>query len=209
MRRLLHTVKGIRTSILPPWYTQLEYVSNASSTRLDTWIYHTSQNTKFVAKTKWVLWSFYLLQSRGTDSSIVWISGSTTWSTITFNYPNVLLRSSIRRNTSTIYTIQAEWNNWTATLYVKNETDGIEDTNTATYSTFSPNNTQFCVWWNTQWNFINNGANIYTAQIRQNWVLVFNWIPCKDSNNVAGLYDTVSQTFKTATVWSIIAWPEV
>lgn len=61
-------------------------------------------------------------------------------------------------------------------------------------------NASFTVSWN-QW----------AVRLRDNWTLVFLWVPCENDSNVVWFYDIISSSFKTPsstlTVGNIVEWP--
>lgn len=202
-----HIISGLPTSLVP-----LDYVSNNnSSTWIDTGIKDDVDDMEYEVRVKPSSGSWYILQSReNANASIYGISGSNSGNKINFGAGGIgfstPLTSSITRDTSHTYTVKGSHKNGVGTLYVKDETTGDEETLTATYNT---NNyvvapTNIGVWGNGS-NFVSNGNYIYYARVKKQGVVVFDYVPSKNTSNVAGFGDLVSNQFKGATSGTINA----
>lgn len=192
------TLSGDTQSIaLPVGYTPVENVENSvTGAKLNTEIVADTTSFEMEVRVKPSTGSWYIFQSRGSSEGITGIGGSTSGSTITGNYLNTSVASSITRNTSHIYYVKLTCNNGNMTLYVKDETTGDEDTQTSTYSTSTPTENLY-LWGNSQNNLVAHNY-IYMARMKKNGVTVLDYIPCI-YNDTVGFYDTVSRSFKTKT----------
>lgn len=193
---------------LPNEYTLVENVRNASSTVATTNINDDVDDVEYEIRVKPAAGSWYIFQSRASANAYIYgISGSSSGNTITFNVGGtVSLISDIgARSPDHIYLVRASHKNGVATLYVRDEITGDEDTKTATYDTAdyvaSQISTRF--WGNSQ-NTVNANNYIYHAKMRKGGELVIDAVPVTYSGE-AGLYDYVSGTFIGATQGSLIA----
>lgn len=195
---------------LPAGYKKVEYITNAASTRINTGIYSDIANMRFKIKVQSVTWSFYIFQSRNSNSVINGISGSTSGNKIhgANRDGTALVYSSFTRDTSALYILDYTIGNWNYSFYAENVSSWEVDQKQWTYSTsLTPNGAEICIRWNTKWNAIAAWADLYYAQLWKDWALAFDWIPCKRiSDGIYWLYDKVSRAFFWATTWSI-SWP--
>jgi uncharacterized repeat protein (TIGR02543 family) len=190
-------------------YDQVEYISNAASTYVDTGIIpdvdDIEMNIRFYNNTTS---SNYLFQSRATSSGTLYgITGSSSGSTINAVWAGSSVRSDITRTTGHVYTMNAKFVNGIATLYVLDETTGQSATNTGTY-TFAIPATPFGIFGNYGGNTIVSGQRVYSAWMKVGGQYVMNYVPASN-NGTAGFYDIVSQELKGATAGSLIAGPDV
>ena len=182
---------GVLKLLLPTGYTQLEYIEATGTQYIDTNVknvqtgsiievtyqsnsyndWHAVYGNKYIANS-WVAFNLNL-----STQKISYIYG--TWSDVSY---------SLDTNK---HTVRQESNKF----YI----DGIL-TYTATERTFT-NNSNLLLFARQENNNIPadhffNGK-IYNAKIWNDNTLVFNGIPCKNSSNVIGMYDTVTDTFFT------------
>lgn len=197
-----------RESGLQPGYTLVESVRNAASTVATTSIKDDVDDMEYEIRVKPNSGSWYILQSRAASNSYIYgISGSSSGNTITFLYglPTGLTSGIGARNPDHIYFVRASHKNGVATLYVKDETTGEEDTQTTTYNTadFTPSTVNLRFWGNSQ-NTINANNNIYHAKIRKSGELVLDTLPVTYGGE-AGLYDFAGATFLAASQGTLYA----
>lgn len=184
-------------------------VTNAANTAFDTGIQPTVDDVQWEIRVKPTTDSWYILQARNSTQSIWGISGSSTGATILlgWNGNQTLVRSSITRDTSHIYYIKATAKNGVATLYVRDETVGTENTTTSNYtfdSSSLPQST-FRVFGNGNPQYVGAGNTVYYAKIYVGGELVLDYIPAKNVQDTAGFYDKVTNAFKTPVAGSVTA----
>lgn len=188
MRRLLHTVKG-KTSILPPWYTELEYIQAKSAK-----IYLGFKTTK------------------ETEIECTWMKPNNTAQYLYYSDSS----SSISYNT-TAYLSSGWWNwrfwNKTISVSIAFNTKIVSIQNKIwitldwvskwTYADM-PNFTStqdFGLFWSSAWKTI-----VYDLIIR-NYTsrdVEHHFIPCKNSEEEAWVYDIIENVFYK---WGT-GWPE-
>lgn len=192
---------GTEQRNIPQPYTQVNYVTNTAPTAVNTGIMiDFAKNYEFEVEARATTSSWYILQSRETSSSnITGISGSTAGNTITLVVGNVTAcTSAITRTVGNKLYVKATLNNGVATLYVKDETAGTEDTQTGSYGASQPNPpTPVYLLGNAGGNYAQINSDIYMARIKENDTVVMDYVPARQVAT-AGFYDTVSGTFKTA-----------
>ena len=181
---------------LPEGYTEIKGLTNAGNTYIDTDVVVDVDDVEFELRVKPTTGSWYIFQTR--TSVIFGISGSANGNTILLGWGgnSMFLSSSISRDTTHIYYIKATAKNGNATLYVKDETANTENTKTGTYTFVEPTK-NFYLWGNPNGDRVSSGNTIYYAKLKINGSTALNYIPCINSDNVAGFYDTASKTFKT------------
>ena len=204
---------------LPSEYTQLDSITNANDWYIDTWIVADVDDMEFdivatinsASNTSW-----YILQSRINASAyIYWISWSATGNTIigAFSWTNIIVDNIVRSNWWK-YHVNVKCKNGSITLTVEDLINETSETNTGTY-TFTALTTNIWLFSNVSWGWtINNwNTSVHSAYIKKSWVKVFEYVPCKNSSNIAWMYDNISWTFlpatNTAQWWSMVAWSEV
>jgi uncharacterized protein (TIGR02145 family) len=107
----------------------------------------------------------------------------------------VIVTSSITRTAGHIYTVDAKLDSGTVTLYVKDETDGTEATDTSTYTSL-PSGYNAIVWREGS-NRASSGIKTYRIETWLNGVKQSDWIPVKNtSSGNYGFYDTISGIFE-------------
>ena len=193
------TVSGGTVGLaLPLGYTYVDGITNTSSgAKIDTGIIADTTAFEMEVRVKPSTGSWYIFQSRGSSEGITGIGGANNGSTITGNYLNTSVASSITRDASHTYYVKLTCNNGDMTLYVKDETANVDDTQTTTYSTSNTPTENLYLWGNSQNNLVANNT-IYMARLKKNGVTFIDYIPCI-YNNTAGFYDTASRSFKTKT----------
>ena len=192
---------GTEQRNLPSGYTQVNYVTNVVQTQVNTGIMlDFTKNYEFEIQCSAVTGSWYMMQSRvASTSNITGISGSQSGDTILLVIGGVsVCTSSITRTTGNKLYVKATLNNGVATLYVKDETDGIEDTQTGSYDTTQESPTvPIYLLGNAASQYVNVNTDVYIARIKENGVTVMDYVPARQSTT-AGFYDKASGTFKTA-----------
>ena len=190
---------GENKSMLPAGYTQYSYLRNGAEATLNTGWRPTADDIvldiRFYCNSTG---SMYLWQSRDTSSgAILGLGGSQSGATISLygGGGSSPLTSSISRTTGNIYHVIATLKNGNATLYVKDETNNIEDIQTGTY-TFGANSTKFYFFGNSA-QYVANGYRIYSAKCWYQGRLIQNWVAAQDANENSGIYNLVDGTFVT------------
>ena len=194
-------------SALPSWYTQLASIqlnwTQALRTNI-TWVWSTIEldlqcsstaanvqeicawDEDYLGTFFWIYWDAFAVQN------------STAWKIAGVNVMNRNTISwTFSRNTNPSVSLTVEWNTVSYTR-TSNRTDNY-----------------LCIWWaiSTLSQVLNwfswyiYSVKVYNTSTSE---LIANYVPCRDDNNLnVWLYDTVSWTFNTATVWSFVAWPVV
>ena len=200
-----YTFNGWKVIRVPGGFTELEYVTNAKNTYLDTGIIPNADNTEMEIKVKPRPGSWYIFQARYPDRSFFGFGGSEQGDTINNYYAD----SSISRVSGHIIIAKSTCINGNATLYVKDLTENIEDTATGSYTSWQQT---LPIWMfgNQIGNRVTSGNSVYYAKMKINGVDVMNYIPAlRNSDNAVGFYDTISGTFKTVSEGSLTAGPVV
>lgn len=195
------TMQGV-----PDGYTLLNGVANGSGTYIDTGITPAVDDVEIELRVKPSGGSWYILQSRASGSPIWGISGSSTGSTILLGWAGTgtLLSSAITRNITHIYYVKATMKNGNATLYVKDETAGIEDTKTTTYTSSLPT-LPFWLYGNQNNDRVAAGNTVYMARIKIGGVTVMDYVPALNPSNVVGFYDNATGNFKVSNEGTLTA----
>lgn len=177
--------------ILPSGYTQLEYIKSSGTQYIDT-NFIPNQDTRVVCKCTCPSLSSssnFVFGGRISSSSIKFSFGSTS----TSYYVGYGIGSTIKCTkisvSNNILNIDANKSKWTIT------TDSTTELTSTTYSTFtSP--VSLCLFACNTNGTINYGSvKIYSFQLYDNGVLIRNFIPCKNANNIIGMYDGVNNVF--------------
>ena len=195
--------------MLPSGYTRLEYIQNAASTYVNTSIIPQADdiemNIRYYCGS---LGSNYIFQSRASTSGHVFgLSGSQSGATIVAGWDGAATRSTISREIGHIYNLNLRLNNGTMTLRVIDETTGQENTVSTDYTWAEPAS-PFGIFGNASGNRIGAGQRVFSVWMKVNGQYIMNYIPAT-YNDAVGFYDSVSQTFKEATVGSFVAGPAV
>lgn len=176
---------------VPPEYTVMEFVENASSTfaRLNTSF--TMDDVELFIEFTAVNGTCPLIQSRQTSGETPkGLSGS--GNNIFVNF-GTQLTSNIMRSSGHRYQILATYNNNQQTLYVKDLTNGQEDT-TSINTGFTVSSGIICLFGDTFGARMPAGARVYSAYIRMGGTLQLNLVPVMHLGQF-GLYDTVNDRF--------------
>lgn len=195
------TMQGV-----PDGYTLLNGVTNGSGTYIDTGVIPTVDDVEIEIRAKPTTGSWYILQSRASGSVIWGVSGSSSGATILLGWGGTgsLCQSAITRDPTHTYYIKATMNNGTATLYVKDETDNTEDTQTNTYTSAVPS-LPFWLYGNQNNDRVNSGNTVYMARIKVGGVTVMDYVPALNSSNVVGFYDKTTGNFKVSNEGTLTA----
>ena len=205
-------IKFGHQSGLPLGYTLVDGITNAGNTMFDIGVKDNTDDMEYEIRVAPRGGSWYILQSRdGSSGPIYGVSGANSGSKINFGAgTGISVQSAITRTVGNVLYLRGYHKNGSISLYVKDETDDTEDTQTDTYNTasFVPATSNIGLFGNGT-NFLSSGTAVYSAKIWKNGILVADYVPAKDSNDVAGFYDRVSQTFKTPGAGSVTAGTEV
>ena len=196
---------------LPLEYTQVDYAIKKGTAgvqgKFDTGIMPTVDDVKIEMKVKigdevqqagqTTVGSFYACQSRATASAeITGISGSLSTGSINGMQNGQSVASGIVRIKDHIDIIRYEYKNGNHSIYVKDLTTNTEDTQTGTYTFSAPTKNLYIFGNTTTTNNLNNNNTLYYCKIWVSGSLAFDAVPViRNSDNVVGLYDKVSQTF--------------
>lgn len=201
-----YTFKGWKLRGLPDGYTKLKYIESSGGQQINTGIF----SGGIGLKTKLTL---ELTTSITSESAIVGIQDQCSFYEIYFRPYGIgayhapgqqtYISTPNRNHTSgLLYTIVSEMTSNSITLNV----NGVQESYSGTVQNAPDGNHQV-----TLFRLCNSyaiSARLYSAQIWKNGSLVRNFIPAKNSSNVAGLYDMVSNTFFTSsTATPFIAGP--
>lgn len=196
---------GTEQRSTPSQYQQVKYVTNISSTVLNTGIvFNFAKNYQMEIRCRAVSGSFYMFLSQKTqtgDSNVInGLSGSSSTLGINGNFNGTSITSGITRTVGNILYIKMTAINGTLTLYVKDETANTEDTVTGTYTVEDVNALSWIGLWGNEVasNRVDVNADVYMAKIIEDGVTVLDYVPCLNVAT-AGFYDKVSGTFKTTT----------
>lgn len=189
---------------LPDDYTLLEYVTNSGSNKVSTGVIPMDGDELeiefYIPETSSSNASFYALQARETSSSHIYgITGSANGNLIAAACGGTTASvAGVTRTAGNRYIVKASYINETLTVYAKNITTDTERTKTSSYTWETPpSDLDYCIFGNTIGQVLNQPYNFYYAKITNNGTLRLNCIPAKNSSDVIGFYDTVSNTFKT------------
>lgn len=187
---------------LPKGYTETDMTINGSAAYIDTGVVPDVDDMEYdcvfyvPSSTNY---SLYLLQARENSAlPIRGISGSATGNTIFGSFSGTNIASSIARVKEHTYHANFKAKNGEGTLYVKDLTSGEEDTKTGTY-TFAAITASTWLFGNSASAYLAAGHGVKSAYVKKAGVLQFNYTACKNSSNVAGFYDSVSNQFVGAT----------
>ena len=176
-------------------YTKLNYVKNSSSTRIKTNIIPTVDDIEIELRCRAVTSSWYMFQSRASSSATAYgLAGASSGSTINFSWGGTSIGSDIKRTAGHMLSLKATAKNGYMTLYVKDETSNTESFKTKTYSPASYPSSSFYLWGNYA-QYLGANANVYYLKFKVGGVTVLEYIPAKNSNDVAGFYDRATNTF--------------
>lgn len=196
---------------IPVEYTQVDYAIKKGTAgvqgKFDTGIKPTVDDVKIEMKVKigdeaqqsgqTTVGSFYACQARATASSeITGISGSSASGSINGMQSGQSVASGIVRVKDHIDLIRYEYKNGNHSIYVKDLTTNTEDTQTGTYTFAAPTKNLYIFGNTTTTNNLNNNNALYYCKIWVSGSLAFDAVPViRNSDNVVGLYDKVSESF--------------
>lgn len=183
---------------IPNEYKEVEYIGNSGTQYINAGIIPSS-NWKYeiIYKDNVAQGSNYVMGSRLTTSSNIYagVGGGQATQSVSVHNSTCTTPSNYRR-VNYIYKINSEYNllgtgtSEIVCLTNNQKFTGIQSANinaTANYYIFSINTSQ-----------IHEGMSLYKLKLWNNNVLVRDFIPCyRKSDNVAGLYDLVNNTFYT------------
>ena len=201
-------LKTRRQSGLPAGYTRLDRVINAANTKFLTGIIPDVDDLEVYVRCKAVTGSYYLMQSRPTGQSIKGFAGTQSNNDIIWSIDEQSVTSGITRVAGHILQIRGIMKNGNMSLWVKDETDNIEDTQTNTY-VWADFSSQLGFLGNDRDQYIGANSDIYEAYIKLGGEYVYHVIPAKDSNGTVGLYDLVTDTLTTPSNGSVTAGSEI
>lgn len=185
---------------LPSWYTPLEYVQADWNEYFDTWLY-----PKLWTKIEIDI----AIDSSPTSQMVFW--NSATWEQITlyitngwtvrFDWvvvANVDTSQYITKGTRTKVSVDKDW------MYF----EWVKKITYTGATSFTANNTMYCL------RAYNSSASkfswkLYWWKVREDGVLVAEYIPCKQWNTV-WIYDKVSgKMMEILWTWTFTAWPNI
>lgn len=190
---------------LPAGYTQVDYVKNISATSesscIPTGIYTDIDDFEFEMKVEATTGDWYMFCAKKSSSSFVGIRGTNSYTTLRGDAPGGYISWNGGRATGVTLVIKFSYKNGNAYLEAENLTTGTKTSDTTTY-TYAEKNAEIKM-------FMQVLANnkVYYAKIKRAGVLVADYVPAVDSNNIAGFYDMVSKSFKTGLNTSIYSGP--
>ena len=200
-----YTFKGWTVRDVPDGYTKLQYLQSSGAAYIDTQ-YTGNQNTEIITKSLVTTTGRFVYGASTSSNSraiTAYVSASGNWR---------MASSAIAVSNSSAYTINKIHN----TKHNKNGVwvDGVQIgsyTNITNFTTPYPLVIFGSNAGSTAGNSGNSGVRIYALSIKENDGLKRNFIPARhDSDNVVGMWDTVSKTFFTnAGTGSFIAGPVV
>lgn len=185
---------------LPSGYTELDGITTNGSCVIDTGVKCDVDDMEFEVRARAQLSSWYILQSRDiVGGSIYGISGSSSNATILLAWRGVNLASGITRTVGHVYYIHGTVKNGVSTLYVKDETDGTEDTKTGTYTAGTVEcTTNIGIFGNIgSGDKVGSGNGVFMTRIKKAGVVVFDAVSAKDSTTI-GVYDAVTDALLTS-----------
>lgn len=188
---------------LDPRYQRYESVYNgAQSVRIDTGVTTYNDDCEFYIRFKQTQSGVYM-RLFGADTGgqekyrIGFISLNTT--SIKLCYRNATaITSTITRSKDHIYTLIGKLKNGSASLYVKDETTGETDYQTDTYNldtSYKPEIRLFYISQGTA--YMASGTHVYRAMLKVKGECKLDYVPVKSPENEVGMYDTVTQTFRS------------
>ena len=194
--------------LVPSEYTVLGYVSNASSTYINTLFVPDVDDIELEITVIPSSGSWYIFQSR-TSSVLNGVTGASSGNKISFAFGGTTITSSISRSTTSAFTVRAKAKNGNMSLYVKKHSDGTEDTKTGTY-TYTQQTLPFWMFGNQNSNYVNQNNRISRLRAWKEGIPYLDYIPVKrNSDNAVGFYDRVTKTFVTATSGSLNGGSEI
>ncbi len=177
---------GWKVVNVPSGYTQLEYIQSTGTQYIDTG-YTPNQNTEIVAKTMATTTGKYIYgvtSSGNTRSLTAYFSSSANWR---FEAGAVTVASATAYTASTVHdSIQNKDGVWIDGTKIGSYNNIADFTAPYTLVLFGANGSTISK---------ATGVRIYSLRINENGQTVMNLIPVKNSENIAGMLDTVSGQF--------------
>ena len=175
--------------ILPSGYTQLEYIQSTGTQYIDTGIVaDNNTGVKLEASFSDVTSDMVRFGSRTTTGDTRFTIGSIN-GYIYFGWGSIISNNTYSVSTNTKYTIKLNhMNNRKAQYGNYNQMDITSDLPTQTYNTllFAHNRAGTITY---------SSYKLYGCEITSGQNIIRKFIPCKNSSNVVGMYDTVTGTF--------------
>lgn len=188
---------------LPAGYTQVDYIQNTAWTNTST-CFNTGIITDaddFEMEIKLIPttgpWEMLGLSYNDSGSKYTGIRGDSSYSRTYGCVNGVNIGWKSGRYSGNTYLMTLTYKNGNASFVSKNLTNDTEQSGTATY-TYKAVNQELQLF-----RSVSSGNKVYSVKIKKNGVLVADYVPVLDSNNVAGFYDMASKSFKTAQDTSI------
>ena len=185
-------VDNFKTRTLPSGYTQIDYIESSGTQYIDTG-FKPNQDTKFVID------CYFLESNTGTDHHIASVNNSSQYYALRAKAD---LTGFAHRYYNTALANVASDSLYGRHTFVrdKNKTSIDSGTQTtATYGTFQITNTLPISCFKNASGATSGFSKlrIYSCYIYDNGTLVRDFVPCKNSGGVAGLYDLVNGVFYT------------
>ena len=179
---------------LPNGYTRLEYVQTNSSAYLNTGINGNNDNLKIT-----VSFSFTTANTGGNVFSNYSSENDNCWRIYRSSGQAVYVTTNRKAGSSTQLSGLGpdSWNRWTSTITLSLGQANQDGTVSSVGTTAGTTNTnEIILGTNPQHTAIDMGLRIYYFKVYDGNTLIMDLIPCLDSNDIPGFYDTVSGTFK-------------
>lgn len=179
-------------------YKQLDYVYVApysgTGPSLDTGIsYSDDFELKITAYSQSSSATWYLIGSSGDSTGI---QGQSSGDICLYLDGTNILSSTMSRTAGHIYTIVEKFKNGTASLYIKDETDGTEEFKTTAYTSTSFTSVT-PILWRSGANRMASGNRVYRVEIWKGGTKVLDWIPMYNvTSDNYGFWDTVTESVK-------------
>ena len=197
-----YTFKGWTVRDVPDGYTKLQYLQSSGAAYIDTQ-YTGNQNTEIITKSLVTTTGRYVYGASTSSNAraiTAYVSASGNWR---------MASSAIAVSNSSAYTINKIHN----TKHNKNGVwvDGVQIGSYTNITNFTTPYSLLVFGGNTGSPGGNSGVRIYALSIKENDSLKRNFIPARrNSDDVVGMWDTVSKTFFTNSgTGSFIAGPVV
>lgn len=168
-------------------YTRVEYIGSSGTQYIDTG-FKPNQDTRITCKAKVAIGSKtnWLLSAGGK----FYFAGSLNGYYVS-GYNSKAVPFSTECNTNEAFTVDANKSVWTFM------SDTVGDTVEHTYANFSCDSNLLLFAYLINGSLTYGSVSIYSCRIYDNGTLVRDFVPCKNANGVAGLYDLVNNVFYT------------
>ena len=193
-----YTFKGWTVRGLPDGYTRLQYIQSTGTQYIDTNIYGDAGLSVFLVAQgtgdRGIIFSF----DQDYSGSYVGDNGTSFSSIGIFSETQSLTKTNI----------ETYWETNGSKLKQTTIINGV----TQTYSNYGRTPRKITIFKGADWADANSywAGKLFSFIIKRNGSVILNLIPAKNSNNVVGMWDTVSKTFFTnAGTGSFIAGPVV